>query len=75
MVTAGGNLTIAEAPYGTMPTRYLALILLLAVSSVRAQSVPPPPSDVSPEVRSDRRVVFRFRAPNAREVLLAREGA
>jgi enterochelin esterase family protein len=30
---------------------------------------------VSPEVHSDRRVTFRFRAPNAKEVFLAREGA
>lgn len=29
----------------------------------------------SPEVQPDHRVSFRFRAPNAREVLLAREGA
>lgn len=30
---------------------------------------------VSPEVRSDGRVTFRFRAPNAKEVFMAREGA
>jgi enterochelin esterase-like enzyme len=30
---------------------------------------------VSPEVHADRRVTFRVRAPNAREVLLDREGA
>ncbi len=30
---------------------------------------------VSPEVHSDRTVTFRFRAPNAKEVLLSREGA
>jgi enterochelin esterase family protein len=29
----------------------------------------------SPEVSADHRVTFRFRAPNAREVILAREGA
>jgi enterochelin esterase family protein len=29
----------------------------------------------SPEVHADNRVTFRFRAPNAKEVLLAREGA
>jgi len=34
-----------------------------------------PPPLVSPEVRSDNRVTFRFRAPNAKEVLLALEGA
>ena len=30
---------------------------------------------VSPEVHSDKRVTFRFRAPNAKEVVLARESA
>jgi hypothetical protein len=30
---------------------------------------------VSPEVHSDRSVTFRFRDPNAKEVLLALEGA
>ena len=30
---------------------------------------------VSPEVHSDKSVTFRFRAPNAQQVKLAREGA
>jgi enterochelin esterase family protein len=34
----------------------------------------PPPPLISPEVHADNRVTFRFRAPNAKEVLLAREG-
>jgi enterochelin esterase family protein len=34
-----------------------------------------PPALRSPEVHSDKRVTFRFRAPQAKEVLLAREGA
>jgi enterochelin esterase-like enzyme len=40
------------------------------------QPLPPPqpPSLVSPEVRPDGSVTFRFRAPNAVEVKLAREG-
>jgi hypothetical protein len=29
----------------------------------------------SPEVRKDTRVTFRFRAPNARNVVVARDGA
>jgi enterochelin esterase family protein len=33
-----------------------------------------PPRLVSPEVHSDNTVTFRFRAPNAKEVLFAREG-
>jgi enterochelin esterase family protein len=42
-----------------------------------AQPSPPPPpaSLVSPEVHSDASVTFRFRAPNAIDVKLAREGA
>lgn len=38
------------------------------------QPAPPPPV-VSPEVHPDKTVTFRFRAPNAKEVMLAREGA
>jgi enterochelin esterase family protein len=47
-------------------------LLLLAVLPVWAQQTAPPP--VSPEVHSDQTVTFRFRAPNAKEVTLAREG-
>ena len=53
-------------------------MLVLLASMVLAQSpqrTQPPPPLVSPEVHSDNRVTFRFRAPNAKEVLLAREGA
>jgi enterochelin esterase family protein len=39
-----------------------------------AQPPQPPPPLVSPEVRPDHRVTFRLRDPNAKEVLLAREG-
>src|SRR5438270_182362 len=40
-----------------------------AVAQTRAASV------ISPEVQSDNRVTFRFRAPNAKEVTLSLEGA
>jgi enterochelin esterase-like enzyme len=40
-----------------------------------AQPVTPPPSRVSPELRADGRVTFRFPAPNAADVKLALEGA
>ena len=42
-----------------------------------AQNQPPqpPPDLVTPEVHSDNSVTFRFRAPNAQEVKLTREGA
>jgi enterochelin esterase-like enzyme len=42
----------------------------LAAVSVDAQQ-----AVISPEVHADRRVTFRLRAPNAKEVFLAREGA
>jgi len=52
-------------------------LLLLVASTILAQAPPrtQPPPLVSPEVWSDNRVTFRLRAPNAEEVLLAREGA
>jgi enterochelin esterase family protein len=40
-----------------------------------AQQRQTPPPVVSPEVHSDRRITFRLRAPNAKEVSLAFEGA
>ena len=62
-------------------TLFLLACGLIAVS-IRAQDtkpqtprpVPPPPI-VSPEVHSDNRVVFRLRAPNAKEVAVSIEGA
>ena len=47
------------------------LLLLLAVAALPGFAQPV----LSPEVTSDGRVTFRFRAPNAREVFVAREGA
>lgn len=55
-----------------------ALLLLLgAILSVLAQAPqpPPPPPLQSPQVHSDNRVTFRFRAPHASQVVLSREGA
>jgi enterochelin esterase family protein len=54
--------------------------VLLLIVSARAQqnrpaSMPPPSPLVSPEVHADGSVTFRFRAPTAKEVKLAREGA
>lgn len=48
-------------------------LLLLAAAGGFAQTQPPPV--ISPEVLSDNRVTFRFRAPNAKEVSLHLEGA
>ena len=58
----------------TARSRTLLLAFSLGAASAAAQAPPPPPIQ-SPEVHADRRVTFRFRAPNAKEVLVALEGA
>lgn len=50
-----------------------ATLTLLAALFAQAPQGPPPV--VSPEVHADRSVTFRLRMPNAKEVLLSREGA
>jgi len=55
--------------------RRVALLMLLATLDVLAQAPPTLPMLSSPEVHADGRVTFRFRAQNAKEVLLSREGA
>src|SRR5947208_7143323 len=50
----------------------LPLILAATIYPARAQG---PQPVRSPEVSPDHRVTFRLRAPNAKEVFLAREGA
>ena len=54
-----------------------ALVLggCLVSTSAWAQPAQAPPPPVSPEVHADGRVTFRFRAPNAKEVFVARSGA
>jgi enterochelin esterase family protein len=52
----------------------IAVLFAAAVSPVVAQAPPsPPPPLVSPEVHPDKRVTFRLRAPNAKEVFVERE--
>jgi len=53
------------------------LPILLAVTAVPGLGQAPQQAQpvISPEVHPDRRTTFRFRAPNANEVSLAREGA
>ena len=53
-----------------------ALLVVLSgavIAQSRTEGRPEPPP-VSPEVHSDGSVTFRFRAPNAQEVVLVREG-
>jgi 1,4-alpha-glucan branching enzyme len=53
----------------------LAFLLSAAVPPALAQAPPsPPPLLVSPEVHQDKRVTFRLCAPNAKEVIVEREG-
>jgi enterochelin esterase family protein len=50
------------------------LLILFAAAAIRVLAQPAAPI-VSPEVSPDHRVTFRFKAPNAQAVMLAREGA
>jgi enterochelin esterase-like enzyme len=52
----------------------ILLCIAFAIAPVFAQAPPPAPI-VSPEVHADKSVTFRFRAPEAKKVILAREGA
>lgn len=52
----------------------VAALLMAAGAAPLAAQAPPAPIQ-SPEVHADRRVTFRFRAPSAKEVFVAREGA
>ena len=56
-------------------SRRAFLLLVTLCAAPAAAQAPPPPPILSPEVHADRRVTFRFRAPNAKEVFVAREGA
>jgi enterochelin esterase-like enzyme len=52
-----------------------AAVLLIAAGAAPSAAQAPPAPIQSPEVHADGRVTFRFRAPNAKEVFVAREGA
>ncbi len=51
------------------------IAFLLVLVAVAALAQPQAPAIVSPEVHPDNSVTFRFRAPNAKEVMLSLEGA
>lgn len=64
------------APRPITRGRRLALTMLLSLlTGIQAAEAQPPQPLRSPEVHSDRRVTFRLRAPNVREVQLSLEGA
>ena len=65
-----------------LQSTFLVFSLLLAglaraqqAKPAQAQAPPSPPWLDTPEVHSDNSVTFRFLAPNAQEVKLAREGS
>jgi len=55
----------------------LSIFGIMAAAQQEKPAVPPPPPThlISPEVHADASVTFRFRAPNAKEVLLDLEGS
>jgi hypothetical protein len=56
--------------------RTLSLLLLISATCwAQAQPAPPPPPLNSPEVHADGSVTFRFRDPNAHDVMLTLEGS
>jgi enterochelin esterase family protein len=58
---------------------FALLLTITAITSVAQPQAAPPPQPparlVSPEVHADNTVTFRFRSPNAKEVMLNLEGA
>lgn len=72
LVKNRGRAKIARAMPGVLLFCVLLFSFEAAILSGLAQT---PQALRSPEVHSDSRVTFRFRAPNALEVLLDREGA
>ena len=59
----------------TLAFLMIASVAVPAVAQVPAPAPTPAPMLVSPDVHADRRVTFRLRAPNAKEVFVEREGA
>ena len=62
-------------PASFLPLFFAATVVAgLAQSPARPEAPPQPQPIQSPEVQPDHRVTFRFRDPNAKEVMLNREG-
>jgi enterochelin esterase-like enzyme len=61
------------------PLHLFSVLLVIAGWVVgqekKSEQLPPPPPPVSPDIHPDGSVTLRFRAPNARDVQLDREGA
>src|SRR5262249_33730540 len=62
-----------DAPMKSRTVYALSSLLLIAISSIASAQNANPPL-VSPDVQPDRRVTFRFRDPNAKEVAVQMEG-
>jgi enterochelin esterase family protein len=58
-----------------MKRTFLVLAILLGTFLAGTGEAQEPPPVISPEVHADRRVTFRFRGPNDKEVAVALEGA
>ncbi len=56
---------------GIMRQKFSLIAILFLATTATAQT---PPPLVSPEVHADRRVTFRFRGPNVKEVAISLEG-
>src|SRR5438094_8605386 len=69
------QLVISSRAMFMMRTVLLAAIASPAAFAQTPTPTPPPAPVQSPEVHADRRVTFRLRAPNAKEVFVTREGA
>jgi len=76
-------LTLRITSMKVRPAIFLCSIIVFSNLLTAQQAKPaaaqppqtPPPALVTPEVQSDNSVTFRFRAPNAQDVALRREGA
>ncbi len=72
-----GTFILHTSPFILYPSTFLLLFLApdtWHVSPVLLAQQAPPPVIISPEVAADRRVTFRFRDPNAKDLKVSLEG-